>query len=364
MKGAGIMGGRVMRNRWLASTFTVLLALVVVRDARGQEVMPCTIATSACTEWIGLGNEPQRVLVYRSYPLEAANRGIVRALILIHGGGRNATDLFNTALAAAFLTGTLNDTVLIVLRFASNAGTTCRDTLATREANWGCEDGQADSWRNGSTAINNDKLTSYDFVDEVLRKLARKEGFPSLRGVVIAGHSGGGQFALRYAMASEVPDKLGLPTTYVVANPDALIYFDGLRPTAAAYALPPPADPFVPFADVRNCATFDNWPYGLQSRSGYTARVTNEQLKQQLSGRAVTYLLGGLDLFPIAGFDGSCPAMAQGPTRFARGIAFGKYVNEKYGAHHKTEVVLTCGHDERCLFVSNAVLPLLFPKQE
>jgi hypothetical protein len=54
--------------------------------------------------------------------------------------------------------------------------------LAPLEANWGCEDRQADSWRNGSTAINNPKLTSYDFVDEILRKLARKDVFPSMQG--------------------------------------------------------------------------------------------------------------------------------------------------------------------------------------
>jgi pimeloyl-ACP methyl ester carboxylesterase len=190
---------------------------------------------------------------------------------------------------------------------------------------------------------------------------------------VIAGHSGGGQFALRYAMASDAPDKLGLSTTYVVANADAMIYFDDLRPTAAAYpataaapgyALPPPANPFVPFADARNCGAFDNWPYGLQSRTGYSAPWTSEQLKKRLSARSVTNLLGGLDIFPIAGFDGTCPAMAQGPTRLARGIAFNKYLNEKYGAHHRTEVVLTCGHNDRCLFTAIAGFPLLFPKPQ
>jgi hypothetical protein len=93
-----------------------------------------------------------------------------------------------------------------------------------------------------------------------------------------------------------------------------------------------------------------------------TARLPNEQLKRQLSARHVTYLLGGLDIFTIAGFDGSCPAMAQGPTRLARGIAFAKYVNEKYGAQHKTVVVQTCGHDARCVFTVSAGLSLLFPK--
>lgn len=119
----------------------------------------------------------------------------------------------------------------------------------------------------------------------------------------------------------------------------------------------------MPFADARNCGTFDNWPYGLQNRTGYTARWTNEQLKRQLSTRSVTYLLGGLDIFPSAGFDGTCPAMAQGPTRLARSLAFDKYLNEEYGAQHGTEVVPTCGHNDRCLFTANAGLPLLFPKQ-
>jgi hypothetical protein len=56
--------------------------------------------------------------------------------------------------------------------------------------------------------------------------------------------------------------------------------------------------------------------------------------------------------------------MAQGPTRLARGIAFNKYLNEKYGAHHRTEVVLTCGHNDRCLFTAIAGFPLLFPKPQ
>jgi hypothetical protein len=37
--------------------------------------------------------------------------------------------------------------------------------------------------------------------------------------------------------------------------------------------------------------------------------------------------------------DGSCPAMAQGPTRLARGQAFHKYVSEKFGAKHGVTLV-------------------------
>jgi hypothetical protein len=53
--------------------------------------------------------------------------------------------------------------------------------------------------------------------------------------------------------------------------------------------------------------------------------------------------------------------MAQGPTRLARGQAFGKFVNQKLGAKHHVVVVPLCGHNARCMFTSEAALPLLFP---
>jgi hypothetical protein len=34
-----------------------------------------------------------------------------------------------------------------------------------------------------------------------------------------------------------------------------------------------------------------------------------------------TSLVGEYDTLPLAGFDASCPAMAQGPSRLARGQA-------------------------------------------
>jgi pimeloyl-ACP methyl ester carboxylesterase len=346
--------------------------------AQGQPaVAPCMTATAVCTEWILLQGHPQQVLVYRSYPLDQRNERIERALVMVHGGLRLAADQFTNELAGAFLAGALDDTVLVAPRFASNtsapsAGAAgCLDVLASQEANWICEDKRADSWRNGSPAIGNAEVTSFDFADELVRRLADRNIYPNLKHIVIAGHSGGGQFTLRYAMASRVHDAVGVPISYVVSNPDALVYLDDLRPTPAAYPagaagprfLPPsPVETFAPFADARNCATFDDWQYGLRDRAGYTAKLADQQLQRQLASRPVTYLLGGADIVPFGGFDDSCPAMAQGPTRLARGLAYTKYVNERYGADHQAVVVEACGHDDRCMFTSNQALPLLFPQ--
>jgi hypothetical protein len=322
----------------------------------------CT-GTKDCTEWITYGSGPARSLIYRTYPLNTRNEAIKRAFIMVHGAGRDADNYFRTAVAAAFLGGALEDTMVISPRFGSNSGAGrgaggggCADPLAPNEVNWPCG---GDSWRSGGVSTNNKELNSYDFADELLRKLARKEVFPNLTAIVVAGHSAGGQFVTRYEMANKVHDSLGVKITYVVANPSSYAYLDATRPAADGKSV-------GRFGDSRNCTTYNMWPYGLDSRgNGYASRIPDDVLMKQLAARPTTYLLGELDTLPLAGFDSSCPAMAQGPTRLARGQAFVNYVNTKYGAaNHKSVVVPLCGHNARCMFTADPVLPIIFPKAE
>lgn len=301
---------------------------------------PCITATPACTEFVTLGAGPARTMVYRTQPLTVKNEKITRALIVIHGTNRDADNYFRSTLAAAFLADALDDTVLIVPHIASAAGS-CKDTLAPNEVSWNCA-----SWRTGGASVADDKLTTFDMVDEILRRLARKDSFPNLKSIVVAGHSAGGQFVNRYEMSNRVHETLGLPVTYVVANPSSYAWIDATRPVSVADA----------------CANFDRWPYGFQNRSGYAARISDEDLKKQLASRPTTYLLGEIDILPLGGFDSSCSAMRQGPTRLARGQAFGTYVDEQLGAKHDIVVVPLCGHNARCMFTAEIALPLLFPK--
>jgi pimeloyl-ACP methyl ester carboxylesterase len=329
---------------------------------------------------VTLGGGPSRSLIYRTYSLDTRNDRITRALIVVHGAGRDADNYFRTAVAAAFLASALDDTVVVSPRFASNAGQACRDTLAPDEVNWNCN-----SWRSGGLATGSDKVTSFDFADEILRKLARKDMFPNLRSIVVAGHSAGGQYVTRYEIANQVYDKLGVAITYVVSNPSSYAYPDSVRPTDAAYTVsarapgyvPAPAERtvaepptgtnapsgFRPFGDARNCTAYDQWPYGFKNRTGYTQKFTDDELKKQLASRPTTYLLGELDILPLGGFDSSCSAMAQGPTRLARGEAFSKYANEVLGAHHIMTIIPLCGHNARCIFTAERALPVIFPKQ-
>ena len=189
-----------------------------------------------------------------------------------------------------------------------------RDKLAPNELNWISEFG-ARHWNAGGFAINA-KVTSYEVIDEILRKLARKDVFPNLKTIVVAGHSSGGQFVSRYQMVNRVHGQLGVKVTYLVSNPGAYTYLDNQRPTASAIppnvsssvsgfipmstAKPPP--PFVAYPDARHCTTYDTWPYGLKDRVAYAAQSPEEQLKKQAVSRPTTFLLGELDILPLGQF--------------------------------------------------------------
>jgi len=337
-----------MRTTTLAAAI-VLGSIAVARSAGAPAAAaaPCVTATSACAEFVTLGGGPGRSMVYRTYPLDTRNDAMRRALIMVHGTNRNADHYFETSIAAAFLAGALEDTVVIAPHMIDQT-----DKPAENEIVW------ENSWRTGGPARTTPSLSSFDFVDEILRKLANKATFPNMKAIVVAGHSAGGQFANRYEMSNKIHDTLGVPITYVVANPSSYAYLDPTRPAAADNG----ATTFRAFGDARNCTTYDNWPYGIQNRTGYAARVTADQLKKQLAARPTTYLVGELDTLPLAGFDSSCPAMAQGANRNLRGQAWGKYVNEKFAAHHATMVVPLCGHNARCMFTNDNVLALIFPK--
>ena len=331
---------------------------------------PCTTATPNCTAWVVFGKGPARTMVYASYPLTVRNDAIRRALIMVHGTNRNADHYFHTAMAAAFLAGATEDTIVVSPHLI-----TANDQKAENEVVW---PGGGDSWRSGGMSPSHPELSSFDVADELLRLFADKKVFPNMKAIVVTGHSAGGQYATRYAMANKVHDTLGVPVTYVVANPSSYAWPAAVRtlpqddadPAAAkdGWSLSPDTAVHTKFsygpydAAANKCPNYNRWPAGLENRAGYTAKMTDEQLKKQLVSRPTTFLVGQVDTLPLGGFDSSCGAMAQGPTRRSRGEAYVKFLNEQMGAKHVIQVVSECGHNARCIFTTDDVLPRIFPK--
>jgi len=320
---------------------------------------------------VPVGTTGARSLVYRTYPLTSRDDRIRRALVMVHGTLRNPDRYFKTATTAAFMADALGDAVVIAPRIASAEGS-CHDVLDANEISWSCG---GDSWRSGGAAASHKDLTSFDFMDAILKRLADKRVFPNLSSIVIAGHSAGGQFVARYEMANKVHETLGVPVSYVVANPSSYAWPDATRPLPQEDGAPASAQlgwkeekPHTNFSygsfAATGCPNYNRWPFGLDQRtSGYTAGESDGQLKKQLAARPTTYLLSQVDTLPLGGFDGSCSAMAQGATRRARGEAYVKFVDEHLGAKHDVLIVPECGHNDRCVYTTDEVLAVIFPKK-
>src|SRR5579871_1479335 len=216
-----------MRTSAMVLSGLIVPIVLGAQAQRPSSVAPCVTATAACTEWVTLGGGPGRSMIYRSYSLDVRNDRVRRALIMVHGTNRNADHYFETALATAFLAGALDDTVVIAPHMIQPG-----DTPEPNEIVW------ESSWRTGGQARSNPALSSFDFVDEILRKLAKKAVFPNMKAIVVAGHSAGGQFANRYEETNVVHDTLGVPVSYVVANPSSYAWPDATRPLPQGDAEP------------------------------------------------------------------------------------------------------------------------------
>ncbi len=349
----------------LVAALTVIMPSWAVAPA---PIAPCTVATEKCEQWVALGGGPARSMVYSSFALNKPNAAVTRAFILVHGTGRNADHYFETALAAAFLGGALENTVVIAPHFVADT-----DKVQPNEVLW---PNRGDSWRSGGMSTSHPTIAAFDFMDEIVRQLANKKNFPNLTRVVVAGHSAGGQFVTRYEMANKVHGIVGVTMSYVVANPSSYAWPSAIRPlsvgnadstTANHEALGPNgmkvnADFTYGSFDAGKVPAFNDWPAGLQKRTGYTVHMTDEQLRKNLVERPTTYLFGQVDVLPLGGFDLSPVAMAQGPSRRARGEAFVKFISDSLGAKPNAMIVSECGHNDRCVFTTNDVFPAIFPR--
>jgi hypothetical protein len=152
---------------------------------------------------------PARSPIHRTLSLDTRNDAIRRALIMVHGTNRNADHHFETAAAAAFWRSPTRSSPAARGSAAGNCTDACRQRSELELP--------GDSWRSAHGRQPSD-LTSFDFVDQILKKLANKSMFPnrapSWRGMVW-------DSAWRAIDGDRVHDTLGVLIIYVVANPRA-----------------------------------------------------------------------------------------------------------------------------------------------
>ncbi|HXW25100.1 MAG TPA: alpha/beta hydrolase [Xanthobacteraceae bacterium] len=284
--------------------------------------------------------------LYVSSDWSAPLPGIDRAVLVLHGRLRNA-DVYDRSAerARAAAGGAGKTTIMIVPQFLADIDVEAH-ALPPDTLRWSLE-----GWEGGEPATGPGPASSFDAFDAILARLADRRRFPDLRAVVIAGHSGGGQVAQRYAIAAKGEAALtreGIAVRYVVANPSSYAYFGSERPEPAIAA---------------SCPGYNKWKYGMEARPSYLAAATPRELEERYVGRQVIYLLGALDTDPDhPALDKSCMAQAQGPYRYARGRAYAQTMAARDGGtpNHQTWDVPGIGHDGDKMLTSPCGLAALF----
>ncbi|HWK45571.1 MAG TPA: hypothetical protein VNT30_12680 [Stellaceae bacterium] len=297
----------------------------------------------------------------QSRDLAAPQPDITRVVIVIHGRARNADVYLRTAEAAVAAAGTYGrGTLLIVPQFLAD-----RDVAAPSPPpaplHWGITgwiDGKPAHGpaHDGGTTRGPAAISSFDVIDGILDRLADRGRFPNLTQVVLAGHSAGGQMVQRYAVVGRgtaASRQLGIAVRYVVANPSSYVYFSTDRPARDGSAV---------------CPGFNRWKYGLVDMPPYAAAQSTAGaggLEAGYAARDVVYLLGAADTDPRQpALDKSCAGEAQGPSHYARGLAYWRYLRARHptGLAHRLWPVPGIGHDGRGMLLSACGLAALFDR--
>ncbi|WP_420884707.1 hypothetical protein [Achromobacter dolens] len=355
---------RVPRSRRARGVAALILAALLPLAARAQTPLPDPY------DYDEPAPAPKRVVVPRWQTLELgkpghrykipvyANRNLARGdlrdikqiVIVFHGVKRNADAYYETvATVLAANPARANDTLILAPRFVGSIDSGFAGMAAWRKAGW--EDGEDSVQANGRPA----PVSSFQVIDDLLRSLDDRKRLPILAGIVLAGHSGGGQLVQRYAVLNQIDGPLrrdGIAVRYVIANPSSYLYLTRERPR-------PDGKGYAPY-ERGICPTYNQYKYGTDKLPAYAQETDDTRLFIRYAARDVTYLLGGADNNPEHRLlDKTCGAEAQGATRLARGTAYLQYErivaargSRPVTLHRAGFEVTGIGHDNKGMFQS------------
>lgn len=338
-----------MKIRWLAAALVLACGQAQHSRALAEgEAGPHQHAVKVVAEQrLAVGNRGVLPLFVTS-DWSQPQPSITRAVVILHGRRRNADVYVRSALKARAAAGDAGKaTIIIAPQFLTEVDIG-RWHLPPETLRWSPE-----GWEGGEPALGPTPASSFEALDAILARLADRSIFPSLKQVVVAGHSGGGQVVQRYAIATQGEGALTsahIGVRYVVANPSSYAYFSPERPEPQIAA---------------SCPGYDHWKYGMEARPPYVAASTPAKLEQRYVARAVIYLLGTADTNPEqAALDKSCMAEAQGPNRYVRGHSYAATMAQRDGGtpNHKVWDVPGVGHNADRMLMSSCGLAALFDR--
>jgi hypothetical protein len=333
-----------------AAVSMLLLLFATALIAKDDEVVPVKkIASRGMVITTESGEAELPVEISRDWNL--TDPEVTRALITIHGMGRDVEDNFQSAKLGADKSDARASTIIIAPQFLREVDIPA-SRLGPKVLRW-----SHGEWTAGENAMAPMPLSSFSVLDAIVLRLGDRQRFPALQQIVIAGHSAGGQFVQRYAVVGHAPKTLsaaGIHVRFVVANPSSFLYFDDMRPAAGGT--------LAPFAGRATYNRFNRWKYGPRNAPDYIGDVSFESLEKTYAASDVIYLQGTADVDPNhPELDKTCAAEAQGANRFERGNAYFRYMNMRHPDSSTQQFwqVPNVAHDESKMFNSQCGLAAL-----
>lgn len=302
--------------------------------------------------------------VLSSRPLAGDHGLISRVVVVVHDGARDAAETLRSVatIAGPNASGARANTLIIAPQFPAKPDRALFKPLLTdatsHVAVW-----EAEGWWQGADtpAIENRQrqISSMTALDMLLLMLGDTKIYPELRTIIIAGYGRGADLVHRYALYGRAPDVLArqhLQVQYVVAEAQSYVYLTDARPGAVPGSFAPPKD-------NKACASYQNYPYGLEEPNAYTRLTAGNVARQNYPGRQVTYLVGGAG---GPALDQNCAAVLQGKTIKDRAVNYDAYLKSSFGEMPKQRLLIMpgVGDDALALLLSGCGASLLFSDGE
>lgn len=299
---------------------------------------------------------PQLVPVASNHALEGVQKGITRAIIVIHDDRRDA----NAALATvSTLAGSANVSTMIlapqflmssdIARFADHLPEKGKAFATWPISGWIAGD-------DSESSPEHKGVSSFTVIDLLLMLLSDRDSFPDLQTIIIAGSGAGGNFVQHYAafgMADDLVTKQNIALRYLVADASSYLYLTPNRPLGGRKGFGAP--------NAALCPDFNAYPHGLDGLNPYGKHVGVNAAKTNYALRFVTYVNAPTaDAIP----ESNCAALEQGTDSAVRAANYEFYLQSLYGdvaaKTQKFVIAKNAKNDAAGLFGSACGMEVLF----
>ncbi|WFD33012.1 hypothetical protein MSPP1_004069 [Malassezia sp. CBS 17886] len=197
----------------------------------------------------------------------------------------------------------------------------------------------------------NKSATFYSAVDKIIAQFMNQTAYPNLKQVVVAGHSMGGQAAMRYALMKR-RKRYDANIRFWIGNPGSYTWLlNDTRPVQNA-----------------TCdSTLNNYPYGLGGNMSKIPKYVRTNITQNVSewvenfrNRSVHYAFGLLD---NGAGDTHCEASVQGANHLQRGTYFAQMLSQMPGgfpANHNVSFIAGISHQDYPMIAATESMDFIF----